>query len=63
VLENIDIDNIVLGKSSRCYVPLMTKDRKFLSADTKFFIGKCEGREVLIGVSRLSSNEVVNKAL
>lgn len=60
VLESIDIEGLISGNSSRCYVPLMSKDRNFLSADTKFFIGKWNGREVLIGVSRLSLNESVN---
>ncbi|WP_370575975.1 PAS domain S-box protein [Methanomethylovorans sp.] len=57
VLESIDIEGLISGSSSRCYVPLMSKDRNFLSADTKFFIGKWSGREALIGVARLSTNE------
>ena len=60
VLESIDIEGLIAGSSSRCYVPLMSKDRKFLSADTKFFVGKWKGREVLIGISRLSSDEPEN---
>ncbi|OPY22199.1 MAG: putative diguanylate cyclase [Methanomethylovorans sp. PtaU1.Bin073] len=57
VLESIDIEGLISGNSSRCYVPLMTKDRNFLSSDTKFFIGKWDGREALIGVSRLAAND------
>ncbi len=60
VLESIDLEGLISGNSSRCYVPLMNNDHKFLSADTKFFVGKWGGREVLIGVSRLSLNEAVN---
>ncbi len=60
VLESIDIEGLISGNSSRCYVPLMSKEHKFLSADTKFFVGKWDGREVLIGVSRLSFIENVN---
>lgn len=60
VLESIDIEGLISGNSSRCYVPLMSKDRSFLSADTKFFIGKWESREALIGVARLSADEPLN---
>ncbi|WP_321417938.1 PAS domain S-box protein [uncultured Methanomethylovorans sp.] len=58
VLESIDIEGLISGNSSRCYVPLMSKDRNFLSSDTKFFIGKWDGREALIGVARLSASTV-----
>jgi len=60
VLESIDIEGLISGNSSRCYVPLMSKDHKFISADTKFFVGKWYGREALIGISRLSFEEPVN---
>jgi PAS domain S-box-containing protein len=60
VLESIDIEGLIAGNSSRCYVPIMSKDRNFLSADTKFFIGKWDGREALIGVARLSANGPLN---
>ncbi|MGB3908782.1 MAG: PAS domain S-box protein [Methanomethylovorans sp.] len=54
VLESIDIEGLISGRSSRCYVPLMSKDHRSMPADTKFFVGKWDGKEVLMGVSRLS---------
>lgn len=56
VLVSINLEHIMDGATSRCYVPLIDKDNNLISADTKFFIAKWDGEEALIGISRLNSS-------
>jgi len=44
--------DLLSGKLSFCYIPLLAKDGRRIPVETKVIKGKWDGRDVLIGISR-----------
>jgi len=56
--------DIWAGKASVCRLPLLTKDRRQISAETKFLVGQWDGRPVLFAITRdMTEHQQVQDAL